>query len=41
MLSATNRMTVGPMVINPGTRNPTVTASMFATLNYMFGNRAI
>jgi probable F420-dependent oxidoreductase len=41
MLSATNRMTVGPMVTNPGTRNPTVTASMFATLNDMFGNRTI
>ncbi len=41
MLSATNRMTVGPMVTNPGTRNPTVTASIFATLNDMFGNRTI
>ena len=41
MLSATERMTVGPMVTNPGTRNPTVTASMFATLNDMFGNRTV
>ena len=41
MLSATNRMTVGPMVTNPGTRNWTVTASLFATLNDMFGNRTI
>lgn len=41
MLSATNRMVVGPMVTNPGTRNWTVTASMFATLNDMFGDRTI
>ncbi|MEM7322833.1 MAG: TIGR03842 family LLM class F420-dependent oxidoreductase [Actinomycetota bacterium] len=41
MLSATNRMIVGPMVTNPGTRNWTVTASLFATLNDMFGNRTI
>jgi probable F420-dependent oxidoreductase len=41
MLSATKRMTVGPMVTNPGTRNWTVTASMYATLNDMFGNRTI
>ncbi len=41
MLSATNRMVVGPMVTNPGTRNWTVTASHFATLNDMFGNRTI
>ena len=41
MLAATNRMTVGPMVTNPGTRNWTVTASHFATLNDMFGNRTI
>ena len=31
MLAATNRMVVGPMVTNPGTRNWTVTASLFAT----------
>ena len=41
MLSATNRMTVGPMVTNPGTRDWTVTASHYATLNDMFGNRTI
>ena len=41
MLAATNKMIVGPMVTNPGTRNWTVTASLFATLNEMFGNRTI
>jgi len=41
MLSATNKMIVGPMVTNPGTRDWTVTASLFATLNDMFGNRTI
>ena len=41
MLSATKRMVVGPMVTNPGTRNWTVTGSLFATLNDMFGNRTI
>lgn len=39
ILAATDRMIVGPMVTNPGTRNWTVTASIFATLNDMFGNR--
>ena len=32
---------VGPMVTNPATRDWTVTASLFATLNEMFGNRTI
>jgi probable F420-dependent oxidoreductase len=41
MLSATERIVVGPMVTNPVTRDPTVTASVFATLNDMFGNRTI
>ncbi len=41
MLSATERITVGPMVTNPATRDPSVTASVFATLNEMFGNRTI
>ncbi len=41
MLSATNRMVVGPLVTNPGTRDWTVTASLFATLNDMFGNRTV
>jgi len=41
MLSATERMIVGPFVTNPVSRDPTVTASTFATLNEMFGNRTI
>jgi probable F420-dependent oxidoreductase len=41
MLSATERMMVGPFVTNPISRDPTVTASTFATLNEMFGNRTI
>ena len=41
MLSATKTMTVGPMVTNPATRDWTVTASMYATLNDMFGSRTI
>jgi probable F420-dependent oxidoreductase len=41
MLAATERMIVGPMVTNPGTRDWTVTASLFATLNDMFGARTI
>jgi probable F420-dependent oxidoreductase len=41
ILSATHRVTVGPMVTNPATRDVTVTASLFATLNEMFGNRTI
>ena len=41
MLSATHRIKVGPMVTNPGTRDVTVTASCFATLNEMFGNRTV
>jgi probable F420-dependent oxidoreductase len=41
MLSATERIMVGPFVTNPATRDPTVTASVFATLNDMFGNRTI
>jgi len=41
MLAATERMTVGPMVTNPGTRDWTVLASLFATLNDMFGPRTI
>ena len=32
---------VGPMVTNPGTRDWTVTASLFATLNEMYGNRTV
>ncbi len=41
MLAATQNITVGPMVTNPATRDPSVTASLFATLNDMFGNRTI
>ena len=41
MLSATENIVVGPMVTNPATRDPSVTASLFATLNEMFGNRTI
>jgi probable F420-dependent oxidoreductase len=41
ILAHTHRMVVGPMVTNPGTRDWTVTASMFATLNDMFGDRTI
>lgn len=41
MLSATHKIVVGPMVTNPGTRDWTVLASCFATLNDMFGNRTI
>jgi probable F420-dependent oxidoreductase len=41
ILAATRRVVVGPMVTNPATRDWTVTASTFATLNDMFGNRTI
>lgn len=41
ILAATSRITVGPMVTNPITRDWTVTASLFATLNEMFGPRTI
>jgi probable F420-dependent oxidoreductase len=41
MLSATEKITVGPFVTNPISRDPSVTASTFATLNDMFGNRTI
>ena len=37
----TKRIIVGPMVTNPATRDWTVTASIFATLNEMYGNRTI
>ena len=41
ILAATERMVVGPMVTNPGTRDWTVLASLFATLNEMYGERTI
>jgi probable F420-dependent oxidoreductase len=41
ILAETHRIKVGPMVTNPATRDWTVTASIFATLNEMYGNRTI
>lgn len=41
ILNETKRITVGPMVTNPATRDWTVTASTYATLNEMYGNRTI
>ncbi|QHF96228.1 TIGR03842 family LLM class F420-dependent oxidoreductase [Streptomyces sp. NHF165] len=41
ILERTRRMTVGPMVTNPATRAWEVTASTFATLNEMYGNRTV
>ncbi|MFF3560762.1 TIGR03842 family LLM class F420-dependent oxidoreductase [Streptomyces sp. NPDC002574] len=41
ILAQTERLVVGPMVTNPGTRTWEVTASTFATLADMFGNRVI
>src|SRR4029077_19062377 len=41
ILPATSTRMVGPMVTNPGTRDWSVTASLFATLNDMFGNRTV
>ncbi|MHC5907131.1 TIGR03842 family LLM class F420-dependent oxidoreductase [Streptomyces sp. S6] len=41
ILAQTSKLTVGPMVTNPGTRTWEVTASTFATLNDMFGNRTV
>ncbi len=41
ILAATERMIVGPMVTNPGTRDWTVLASLFATLNDMFDGRTV
>jgi probable F420-dependent oxidoreductase len=41
VLARTGRMRVGPMVTNPATRDWTVTASTFATLNEMFGPRTV
>ncbi|GHB74049.1 LLM class F420-dependent oxidoreductase [Streptomyces cirratus] len=41
ILANTQRMHVGPMVTNPGTRTWEVTASTFATLNDMYGNRTV
>ncbi|MCK9872700.1 TIGR03842 family LLM class F420-dependent oxidoreductase [Nocardiopsis dassonvillei] len=41
ILERTSDLVVGPMVTNPGTRAWEVTASLFATLNDMFGNRTV
>ncbi|MFF9717640.1 TIGR03842 family LLM class F420-dependent oxidoreductase [Streptomyces sp. NPDC014603] len=41
ILANTTTLTVGPMVTNPGTRTWEVTASTFATLNDMYGNRTV
>ena len=41
ILAETRNVIVGPMVTNPATRDWTVTASVFATLNEMFGNRTV
>ena len=41
ILAATSVLTVGPMVTNPLTRDWSVTASLFATLNDTFGNRTV
>lgn len=41
ILAETENMVVGPMVTNPGTRDSTVLASLFATLNDMYGPRTI
>jgi probable F420-dependent oxidoreductase len=41
ILAETHRVLVGPMVTNPATRDWTVTASLFATLNDMYGNRTV
>lgn len=41
ILAETRRVVVGPMVTNPATRDWTVTASIFATLNEMYGNRTV
>jgi len=41
ILAETKRIMVGPFVTNPATRDWTVTASVFATLNEMYGNRTV
>jgi probable F420-dependent oxidoreductase len=41
ILARTQRVMVGPMVTNPLTRDWSVTASLFATLNSMFGPRTV
>ena len=41
ILAETRNIIVGPMVTNPATRDWTVTASLYATLNEMYGNRTV
>ncbi|UDY24302.1 TIGR03842 family LLM class F420-dependent oxidoreductase [Nocardioides sp. Kera G14] len=41
ILAETHTIKVGPFVTNPATRDWTVTASVFATLNEMYGNRTV
>src|SRR6187549_2282603 len=41
ILAETRKVKVGPFVTNPATRDWTVTASTFATLNEMYGNRTV
>ncbi len=41
ILDETRKVIVGPMVTNPATRDVTVTASVFATLNEMYGDRTV
>lgn len=41
ILERTKDLIVGPMVTNPSTRDWSVTASLFATLNDMYGNRTV
>ena len=41
ILAQTHRIKIGPLVTNPATRDWTVTASVFATLNEMYGNRTV
>src|SRR5690606_7630965 len=41
ILAETRRIKVGPFVTNPATRDWTVTASVFATLNEMYCNRTV
>src|ERR671926_1714041 len=41
ILAETRRVIVGPMVTNPATRDWTVTARTYGTVNEMCGNRTI
>jgi probable F420-dependent oxidoreductase len=41
ILAETHKIKIGPMVTNPATRDWTVTASTYATLNEMYGNRTV